>query len=95
MLGLAKKDAYAGANDISVEKADCFRSEDKEMIIRAIQDKHGSSDVFDQKLKNKLWDAYNDTQRWSDDGISEAADGDWLMSPLANAKQTSHPWEDL
>ena len=96
MTGLAKKDAYAGANDISVEKADCFRAEDKAMIIRAIMERHGSPDVFDQKLKNKLWDAYNNTQRLSADGENSfkgVADDDWLTSPQADARPTSHPWD--
>jgi hypothetical protein len=46
----------AGQHKINVEKADCFKAEDKEMILREIREKHGSTKIFDTKLKNKLSD---------------------------------------
>jgi hypothetical protein len=51
--GLSKEEAEAGREGIDVEKAECFKAEDKEMILREIMNKHGSTDNFNTKLQIK------------------------------------------
>ena len=55
-LGLSEAQADAGQNTIDVERAECFKAEDKEMILREIIEKHGSAYDFNEKLKNKWID---------------------------------------
>ena len=55
-MGLSKKEAEEGKNNVDVQKADCFMAADKAMILDEIIKKHGSLDLFNQKLKNKWSD---------------------------------------
>ena len=52
-LGLSKDQAESGKDKIDVEMARCFKAEDKEMILREIINKHGSTDNFNTKLQIK------------------------------------------
>jgi hypothetical protein len=56
LLGLSKDQAWDGEIKLDVEKAECFKAEDKEMILRETKEKHGSTQVFNEKLKNKWLD---------------------------------------
>ena len=53
LLGLSKDQAWEGLMKIHVEMAACFKAEDKEMILREIINKHGSTDNFNTKLQIK------------------------------------------
>jgi hypothetical protein len=55
-LGLSKAQAKEGKDKLDVEMAECFSATDKEMILREIINKHGSIEVFNNKLKNKWSD---------------------------------------
>ena len=54
-VGLLMAQANFGKDKINVENAECSQPKDKEMILREIVSKHGSIQVFNEKLKNK-WD---------------------------------------
>ena len=41
-------------SEINVDQAECFKAEDKRMILDEIMKKHGSTDVFNDKLKAKF-----------------------------------------
>ena len=55
-LGLSMLHVDEGRRKIDVERAECFKAEDKEMILREIKEKHGSTQVFNDKLRNKWYD---------------------------------------
>jgi hypothetical protein len=56
LFGLSKDQAFEGLMKIHVEKAECFKAEDKEMILREIREKHGSTQVFNDKVRRKWSD---------------------------------------
>jgi hypothetical protein len=55
-LGLSEAKAWEGRANIDVEKAECFKAVDKEMILREIREKHGSTQVFNHKIDSKWFD---------------------------------------
>ena len=57
-VGLTRGQAMKGRNKINVNQAECFKPEDKEMILAEITKKHGSTEVFNQKLKENWDDVY-------------------------------------
>ena len=52
-VGLSRDEASDGYLKIEVEQAECFKAEDKEMILGEIVKKHGSYKDFNQKLSAK------------------------------------------
>ena len=57
-VGLTRGQALKGRNKIAVERAECFKPEDKNMIVDEIRKKHTSTEVFDQKLRENWNDVY-------------------------------------
>lgn len=57
-VGLSRAQAMKGRNKINVDKAECFKAQDKEMILGEIRKKHESTEVFNQKLREKMFDVY-------------------------------------
>ena len=55
-VGLSKDEAEKGKDTIDVDQAECFHIDDKRMILDEIVKKHGSTAVFNEKLKNKWTD---------------------------------------
>lgn len=54
ILGLSKEDAREGKDSIDIIKATCFKQSDYDMILGQVVEKHGSADVFNEKLRNKF-----------------------------------------
>ena len=52
--GLSRKEAVKGYSTIDVERADCFKEADKSMILSEIISKHGSTEIFNKKLKKDI-----------------------------------------
>ena len=59
-VGLTRGEAELGYKKVSVNDAECFRSEDKEMILTEIVKKHGSTSVFNKKIWESLYDVWRD-----------------------------------
>ena len=57
-LGLSHGQAETGRTKIDVAKAECFKAEDKEMILREIIKNHGGTTIFNDKLKLKMVDVF-------------------------------------
>jgi hypothetical protein len=57
-VGLSEVEACRGAENIDVDQADCFKAEDKEMILREIIKNHGGTTIFNDKLKLKMVDVF-------------------------------------
>ncbi|GFR51163.1 hypothetical protein Agub_g13520, partial [Astrephomene gubernaculifera] len=53
-MQLAPLERAAVFRDLDVERAECFRAADKEMIMREVRRQHGSSAAFNSKLKLQL-----------------------------------------
>ncbi|EFJ51825.1 hypothetical protein VOLCADRAFT_87388 [Volvox carteri f. nagariensis] len=53
-MSLAPLERAAVFADLDVERAECFRPADKEMIMREVRRQHGSPEAFNSKLKLQL-----------------------------------------
>ncbi|KXZ53003.1 hypothetical protein GPECTOR_8g372 [Gonium pectorale] len=53
-MRLAPLERAAVFRDLDVEAAECFRPEDKQMIMREVRRQHGSPEAFNSKLKLQL-----------------------------------------
>ncbi|KAG2423194.1 hypothetical protein HXX76_010962 [Chlamydomonas incerta] len=53
-MALAPPERAAVFRDLDVEAANCFRPEDKDMIMREVRKQHGSAAAFNAKLKLQL-----------------------------------------
>ena len=58
-LGLSDDEAMDGIEMIDVQKAECFMAGDRAMILREIVNKHGSTAIFNDKIRQKWADATN------------------------------------
>ena len=62
VVGLSVGEAEEGMNSIQVEGAECFKAEDREMILAAIIEKHGSTQQLNEKLRKKWGDVAYEAQ---------------------------------
>ncbi|GIL88536.1 hypothetical protein Vretifemale_16496, partial [Volvox reticuliferus] len=53
-MALAPLERAAVFADLDVERAECFRAADKDMIMREVRRQHGSPEAFNSKLKLQL-----------------------------------------